>query len=227
MQISDVLRKSSLFSGIGEENVPLALECLGAFERAYPKNSSIVDIGDEIREVGVLVSGSANAVTGTANGDLSIISKLQPGDVFGEAIVFSGIQHSPMRLVAATDCVIIKIGMDHIINPHLTICRFRSAIVENLLRMTASNYVVLNRKLNILSHKSVRERVMRYLSDEMARCASCEFHIPFNRNELAEYLQIERSALSRELSRIRGDGYIDYDRSYFRILETAVFERLR
>lgn len=227
MQIPDVLRRSVLFEGIGEENVPLALECLGAFEHSYQKNGCIVEIGEQIREVGVLISGSANAVMETANGDRSIIDKLQPGDVFGEAIVCSGIQRSPMRLVAVSDCVVVKIGMENIINRKMTQCRFRSAIVENLLRMTSNGYVLLNRKMDILAHKSIRERVMRYLSDEMDRCASCEFCIPFNRNELADYLQVERSALSRELSRIRKEGYIDYERSNFRILETEKFERLR
>lgn len=227
MQIPDILRKSVLFAGIGEENVPLALDCLGAIERRYQKNACIVELGEDVREVGVLVSGSANAISETIGGSRSILNKLRPGDVFGEAIVCSGMQRSPMRLEAAAACVVIKIGMENIINSKLTQCRFRHVIVENLLRMTASGYVALNRKIDILAHKSVRDRVILYLSDEMNRCASCEFHIPFNRNELAEYLQVERSALSRELSRIRNDGYIDYDRSYFRILKTAQFERLR
>lgn len=227
MQVIEVLKTSPLFKGIEEENISCVLDCLGAIECSYAKNNYIIDIGDPVQEVGVLLFGSANAVTETSNGTRSIISKFLPGDVFGEAIVCSGMQRSPMRLIASSECKVIKIGMHNIINPHLTKCRFRSIIVESLLRMTSSSYVALNRKLDILSHKSVRDRVMLYLSDEMVRCSCCEFSIPFNRNEMAEYLQVERSALSRELSRIKSDGYIDYNRCEFRILKVSEFESLR
>ncbi len=228
MQISESIKSSLLFEGIGEENIVLALECLGATQCDYQKNTCIVDIGDPVQEVGVLVFGAANAVTETIDGVRSIIKKLLPGDVFGEAIVCSGMQKSPMRIIAASHCRVMKIGMRNIIHPCIAkCCRFRSTIIENLLRMTSNSYVLLNRKLDILSHKSIRDRVMLYLCDEMDRCSSCEFNIPFNRNEMADYLHVERSALSRELSRIKRDGYIDYDRSTFRILRASEFKCLR
>lgn len=226
MQTSKILKSSLLFKGIQEENISLVLECLGAVECNYKKSNCIVDIGDLVQEVGVIVRGSTNAVTETSKGVRSIISKLSPGDVFGDAIVCSGIQRSPIRLVASSDCQIIKIGMHNIINPNLRECEFRNIIIENLLYMTSSSYVSLNKKLDILSYKSVRDRIMLYLSDEMERCFCCEFCIPFNRNEMAEYLQVERSALSRELGRLKTDGYIDYERSTFKILKLSEFKSL-
>lgn len=226
MQTSEVLKSCYLFEGIEEENITRVLECLGAVECSYRKNHCIVDIGDVMQEVGVIVLGSANAVTETSKGVRSIIRKLSPGDVFGDAIVCSGLQRSPMRFVASCDCQVIKIGMHNIINPDIKKCKFRSIIVENLLRMTSSSYISLNRKMDILSYKSIRDRIMLYLADEMERSSCCVFNIPFNRNEMAEYLQIERSALSRELGRLKNDGYIDYERSTFKILNFSEFRSL-
>jgi len=223
----DILKDCSLFRDMGEELIDKALICLGAFYRTVPKHGYLLDVGDVIREVGVIISGSAIIVTETANGGRTIIDKLLPGDVYGEAIVCSGISRSTNRILAVEECEVVKIGMENIIHANLTKCTIRSQIVENLLRLSANRCVSLNRKMDILSHKSVRERVLYYLSDEMERCNRCDFIIRFSRNELAEYLQLDRSALSRELGRIRDDGIIDYDKARFRILEPAALQQLK
>lgn len=223
----EILKDCSLFYHMGEDLIEKALVCLGAFCRTIPKQGYLLDVGDVIREVGVIISGSANIVTETAGGGRTIIDKLLPGDVYGEAIVCSGISKSTNRIVAAEDCRVVKIGMENIIHANLTKCAIRSRIVENLLRLSAGRCVALNRKMDILSHKSVRERVLYYLSDEMERCNRCEFSIRFSRNELAEYLQLDRSALSRELGRIRNDGIIDFDKARFRILEPEALRQMK
>lgn len=222
----NILRNSRLFYGMHDDWILKALKCLSAFESSYPKGSCFLDIGDTINKVGVLISGSANSVVETASGGRSIIEKLLPADVYGENIVFSGTQKSTMRIIAVEDCKVVKIHMENIIHK-VNNCRFRSMIIENLLRLSASRCVALNRKMDILSHKTVRERVLLYLGEEMERCNGCEFCIHFSRRELAEYLQLDRSALSRELSRMKEEGIIDYNKSKFCILKFDKLEEIK
>lgn len=214
-----VLKKCLLFQGMQDDWILLALQCLGAFECSYQKGCCLLDIGAAINEVGVLISGEANIVVETAGGSRSIIEKLQSGDVYGESIVFARDQKSTSRIFAKRDTKVLKIHMHNIITKEAVKCRFRSMIIENMLKLSAMKNLSLNRKMDILSHKSIRERVMLYLSDEIDRCQTCEFCIAFSQSELAEYLQLDRSAMARELGRMRRDGIIDYERSKFRVLK--------
>ena len=223
----NILRNSMFFYEMEDEWILKALGCLDAFERSYAKGSLLLDNEEIIKEIGILVSGSANIIVETFDGNRSITEKLMPSDVYGESIICSGIQKSSSRIVALENCKVVKIHMENIIHKNLTTCSFRSMIVENLLRLSANRCITLNKKMDILSHKGVRERVLLYLADEMDRCKNCEFSIHFSRNELAEYLRLDRSALSRELSRIKDDGIIDYERSYFHILMPDKLNQLR
>ena len=201
-----------------DEWILKALGYLDAFERSYSKSSLLLDNDEIINEIGILVSGSANIIVETFDGNLSIIEELMPSDIYGESIICSGSQKISSHILSLENCKLVKIRMKNIIHKELITCHFRSMIVKNLLRLSANRCITLNKKIDTLSHKGVRERVLLYLADEMDRCKNCEFSIHFSRNKLAEYLRLDCIALSRELSRTKGDGIIDYEHSYFHIL---------
>ena len=201
-----------------DEWILKALGYLDAFEYSYSKGSLLLDNDEIINEIGILVSGSANIIVETFDGNLSIIEELMPSDIYGESIICLGSQKISSHILALENCKLVKIRMKNIIHKELTTYHFRSMVVKNLLRLSANRCITLNKKIDILSHKGVRERVLLYLADEMDRCKNCEFSIHFSRNELAEYLRLDCIALSRELSRIKDDGIIDYEHSYFHIL---------
>lgn len=217
-----VLKKCLMFQGMADDSIILALKCLGAFESDYPRGDCLLDVGTVINEVGIIIAGEVNIVVETAAGTRTIIEKLLPGDVYGESIVCSRSHKSTSRIVAVRDTKVLKIHMENIITQNASQCRFRTMIIENLLLLSARKNLVLNRKMDILSHKSIRERVLLYLADEMERCQTCEFHIAFSQSELAEYLQLDRSAMVRELGRMRQDGIIEYRRSQFKVLKPEV-----
>ena len=217
------VKASVLFAGIDESEYETVFRCLGAFEQRYRKQEVILELHAPIREVGILDEGIAYSVIDNASGERMIVDKLQPGAVFGEAIVLPGEQSSSVRIEAITDCRVIKISMDNVVTPQSPVCRFRSTIIENLLQMSADRNVAMSRKFDILVHKSIKGRVIAYLSNEMRTVGSRQFSVPFNRGELADYLQVERSALSRELGRMRQEGLIDFHRSTFTILDRETF----
>ncbi len=209
-----------LFEGFSPGDIPLALRCLEAFRREYEKGECILDVEQEFFAVGIFLEGKAYVHREDDLGGRNLIMELRAGEIFGEAVLCAGYSKSLFRIVAASPCEVMFIRMERILNPTLPICPFRSRLVENLLKWISKKSIDLGEKLDIVSQRSLRDRIRIYLSRQARTNGSSEFSIPFSRQDLADYLNVDRSALSRELCRMKDEGMIDFRKNRFRLAET-------
>ena len=151
-------------------------------------------------------------------GRRSVITSAQAGELFGEAFACAGVHQIPVSAVAAADSEIAFISLAHVLTICSNVCQFHSRIIQNLLRMIAEKNLRLNQKIDFMSQKTTKEKLLSYLFAQAKQTGSSDFSIPFDRQALADYLGVERSAMSAELSKLRKEGKIDYYKNHFRIL---------
>ena len=205
-----VLQKTQLFSGISEEDTAVMLECLQAKLRTYKKGEFVVRQGEHISNIMVLAAGKLHIQRDDHWGNRSIISMISAAEMFGEA--YAAPDSSPMLndVLAVEDSAVIFFDVNRIITVCPSACRFHSMVVRNLFFAISEKNRKLVRKLSFMSERTTREKLIAYLSEEAKRQNSSSFSIPFNRQQLADFLSVDRSAMSNELCKMRGEGLLEY-----------------
>lgn len=211
----DIFNHCPLFDGIDRSDIPALLTCLGASVRRIRKNQYILTEGEPAKLVGVLLSGSSAVINQDIYGNRSIISQILPGELFGESFACSGTPVLPVSVVANEDCEVMLIDCRRITTSCSNACGFHNQMIYNLLQSVAMRNLEFHQKLQIVSKRTTRDKLMAYLLSEAKRCGSKSFTIPFDRQELADYLGVERSAMSAELSKLQKDGILQTNRSQF------------
>ncbi|EHM13569.1 cyclic nucleotide-binding domain protein [Jonquetella sp. BV3C21] len=207
--------RTPLFAGFDPHDLPLALACLGASQKEYAKGQTIINLGEPLRLAGVALSGTLHLETCSPDGERQIIIPLEPGDLYGGTEACAGQTCAPFRVVSLQPSRVLHIDLSSVVHPTVPVCPYRAKVMENLLRLLAGQNLQLQQKLEMLSAKSLRDRLLEYLKRQSQKAGSPSFLIPFSRAELADYLGADRSALSRELGRMKSDGLIDFCRSRF------------
>lgn len=213
-----ILKTSPLFQGVDDNDLEAMLSCLGATERKYRKNDVILLAGTRVTSVGILIDGNAQITRDDAEGNRAILSELEKSDLFAEAYVAAGSMEVPITVIATSDCRIIWIPFNKIVGTCSNACGFHKTLVQNMMRVIAVKNIWMNEKMRILSCKTTKEKLMTYLSDYSERVGKNKFRIPFSRNELADFLSVDRSAMSRELGKLRDEGYLKYHKNEFELL---------
>jgi CRP-like cAMP-binding protein len=209
------LHKCALFEAIAEEDLLNLLNCLSARKVTQEAGSFVFTAGDKITSVGIVLSGCLHLIQDDFWGNRSIISAINPADVFGEVFSFTLTEHIPVSVMAAEQSEIILINYKKIITVCSESCPFHTALICNMLKILAEKTLLLMKKMDAITQRSTREKVRVYLSGYAAQTNSASFEIPFNRQQLADYLSVERSALSAELCRMRTAGIIDFNKNKF------------
>ena len=212
-----ILMNTSLFQGVAEQDLEAMLSCLGATERKYNKNDIILLAGTKVTSVGILIDGNAQITREDADGNRAILSELMKADLFAEAYVAAGSAEVPVTVIATSDCRIVWIPFSKIIGTCSSACGFHRTLVQNMMQVIAVKNIMMNEKMRILSCKTTKEKLMTYLSDYSERIGRSRFKIPFTRNELADYLSVDRSAMSRELGRLQAAGFLNYHKNEFEL----------
>ena len=207
-----------LFEHISGEELSAMLECLGARERTCRKGEFIVLEGDVLDCIGAVVEGSVQMRKEDVWGGSSILAVVGPGEVFGESIVCGGLDRSVVSFLAGADTRMLLLSFRRVLCTCSRSCRFHHRLVENMVGLIAAKNVQLMEKLEITSKKSIRERVLTWCSQQAQRSGSPRFTSELGRVELADYLCVDRSALTRELSRMKEEGLLDYERNSFRLI---------
>ncbi len=206
-----------LFEQMDPQGLEHMLSCLQAQRLLAPKGSSILRQGNRADHFGVLLSGSAHIIRGDVNGAHSIIAAIGPMDLFAEAIVCAGRDTLPFHVVATSDCTVLLFEHRRVIAPCAKGCMAHSQLVTALLRAISQKTLQLNQKLEIVMQRTTREKLMAYLLAQSQRAGSPSFTIPFDRQALADYLGVERSAMSTELNRLKKEGWVDFHRNDFHL----------
>ena len=214
------LRKSPLFRGIGDEELALLFQCLAARERSYEKGEVILAEGTPTEQLGVMLSGRALIGFGDAWGNESVLSAAEPGDIFAEA--YACLPGEPLRVsvTAAGRARVLFLNVGRILTPCENACAFHGQLVRNLLAISARKNLRLSGRMLHTGPKTIRGRLMSYFSQCVKEAGSAAFDIPYDRQQLADYLGVDRSAMSHELSRMREDGLLTYRKNRFVLNET-------
>ncbi|MDY3751002.1 Crp/Fnr family transcriptional regulator [Christensenella minuta] len=223
-QYFEILQKNELFEGTDEAELRSMLSCLGYTVRQYPKNDMIWNVGAKAQSFGIVLCGQAQVIREDWFGMRSIIAAIPPGGVFGEAFACAGIPRSPVAVRAGADSAVLFLSAEKLLTVCSSACGFHSRLIRRLTRMLALKNIELNRKIEFMSRRTTKEKLEAYLLSEYGRQKSNPFLIALDRAELADYLGVDRSAMSRELSRMKREGVIDYWKNSFKILD---FETIR
>ena len=210
-----VVKKCPLFAGLGVENISQILPCLSASVRHAEKNSFILSVEDSVSFVGLILSGSVHVVSEDFWGRKDILSQLGPGELFAESFSCAQQEKLPVSVMAVEQTEYMVLSCRKIITTCSSACIFHTQLIANMLQIIANKNLLLMRKIEQLSKRTTREKLLAFLSDEARKAGRNTFDIPFSRQELADYLSVDRSAMSSELGRMREEGLLDFDRSRF------------
>ena len=214
----EILKKCPLFFGIEDEKLLLMLDCLGARVISFDKKYTIFAEGTPAKYIGIMLSGAAQIIQIDFYGNRSILSEISPSEVFAEAFACAEMDTMPVTVVATEACEVMLINCDHILHTCSNNCGFHQQLIFNLMKDLAVKTLMFHQKIEITSKRSTREKLMTYLSLQAKKAGSDSFEIPFDRQELADYLEVERSGLSAEISKLRQEGVIESHKSRFKLM---------
>ena len=221
-------KKCPVFDGIGIESLSALFACLGVKRRRLEKGDALMRTGERADRIGILLSGSLSVSAYDLDGRRTIIKRIGPGEIVAAAQALSGADAMSVDVEADGDCDVLLVKTDRILSPCENACAFHARLVRNIMRTLrnimrtlAVKTLELNRKIEILSHRSTQDRLMSYLRAVAQQKGTAEFDVPFDRQQLADYLCVERSALSAEISRLSKLGLITSRKSHFTLRRTV------
>lgn len=206
---------SPIFAGIDPSDLSAMLKCLNGKRREYKKGEYLLRVGERIDSVGLLCEGRLLIVQEDFLGNRNIMAQVEPGSLFAEAFAYAPDAPSNFSVYAESDAVVIYLEVGRLMKTCTNACSFHSRMIRNMLTELAVKNLAFNEKLTHMSKRTTRAKLLSYLSSQAERQASPDFYIPFNRQQLADYLSVERSAMSSELSKLRDEGYLDFDKNHF------------
>lgn len=214
-----LIHQSGLFAGISMPETEHLLDCMNAEIRTYDKGETILRAGDIIHNIGMILDGTAIIEREDFWGNVSVMADLHPASTFAEA--YASLSRIPVdvTVVATSRCTVIFMDITAISTQCNNACAFHGQMIRNLMRSIAEKNIQLNSKIDCISKKTIREKLMAYLSEESMKNHSASFDIPFNRQQLADYLFVDRSALSNEISKLAHEGILTSNRNHFEILK--------
>ena len=218
MRFSEILHSCPLFETIDLADLEGMLDCLGARYHSYAKGEVILAEGDPARDMGILLSGQIQLIRTDYYGNRSIVLNICPGELFGESFACSRAERLPLSAAAAEACEVLLLDCRRVLTTCHHACAFHSRIIFNLLQIVADRNLALHRKSLITARRTTREKLLTYLMLEAKEAGQADFSIPFDRQELADYLEVDRSGLSAEMSKLKKEGVLDYSKNHFRLL---------
>ena len=213
-----ILKECALFQGIADEDLFRMLTCLGARIQHYEKKHTIFAEGTPARHIGILLSGEVRVIQFDYYGNKSILSRIAPTEVFAEAFACAAVPALPVTMIASEPSTVMLIDCTHILHTCSNHCGFHQSLIYNLMKDLASKTILFHQKIEITSKRTTREKLLTYLAIEARRTGSDSFLIPFDRQELADYLEVDRSGLSVEIGKLRAEGIIENRKNRFVLL---------
>lgn len=214
----DALMNCILFNEMTADEILILIACLKPRIRRFTKNSIANLAGEPFEGIGVVLRGQASIVKESGAGNRIILAILMPGDIFGEMAAFSGGGVWPATIIAQTDIDIMYIPPDKMVSQCRNACENHRMLIMNMLSILSGKALALSRKLEYLSVKNMRGRIAKFLIEQYRKTGQTMFMLPMNRNEMADFLNVARPSLSREMCSMRDEGLIDFHRSSVRLM---------
>lgn len=213
-----VLAQCPLFEGIPMEDLQTMLGCIGGRVLEAAKGQFIFREGDPATHVGMVLTGAVQLLREDYYGNRSIVAHIGPAQLFGESYACASVPSLPVSIVADTDSIVLLMDCRRITTTCSSACSFHNRIIFNLLRLVATSNLIFDQKIQITSQRTTREKLMAYLLNQAKLQGSSSFTIPYDRQGLADYLEVDRSGLSAEISKLRREGILECEKNNFRLL---------
>lgn len=209
------LTNTALFRGTTLEEAQAMLSCLGSYTKQYKKGDTIYHAGEVAEDMGLVINGSIDIECDDVWGNRSILDRVERGQIFAETYACIPGETMLVNVVAAEKCEILFLNAARLLTTCADSCTHHNKLIKNLLQISAQKNLSLSRRILHTSSKSIRGRLLSYLSEQAKKNGSYQFTIPFNRQQLADYLSVDRSALSNELSKMQNEGILHYEKNAF------------
>ncbi len=213
------LSKTILFQGAAPDEIEQMLGCLGAESKMFEKGVRIYCAGDYTRLMGLVLHGGVNIENDNLWGNTTILGHISAGQIFAEAYACTAGEPLMVNVVASETTEVLFLNVERILQVCPSACPYHSKLVRNLLAVMAQKNLNLSQRIFYTSPKTIRGRLVSYLSDQAVRQGSCKITIPFNRQQLADYLGVDRSAMSNELGKMQRDGLLTVKKNKFELNE--------
>ena len=210
--------KSPLFDGIQPSDMKSMLHCIGYRIRNFSKGEIIAFEGENLKHISIVLSGSVDMVKEDLWGNKTMLVRMRQDALFGETFACGDDNLSVVTFVVSEDAKIMFMPFSRVMHSCTMACEFHHRLIENMVKVIANKNRDLMQKVDVVSKRTIREKLLAYLSIQSQQQNSRYFVSPLGRVELAEYLCVDRSALTRELAKMKEEGLIDYDKNCFRIL---------
>ena len=214
-----ILKRTKLFSGLGDDDILSMLNCLNAAVRQYNKGEYVFRQGEYIHDLMILASGRLHIQKEDYWGNLNILNEIRSGEIFGEAYIVPDSGTLMNDIIAAEASTVLFFNMERILTVCPSACPFHTRLLKNMFYTISDKNKRLVQKISYISQRSTKEKLLSYLSDEAKRQNSSSFSIPFDRQQLADFLSVDRSAMSNELCRLRDEGMLDFHKNEFTLYE--------
>lgn len=216
-----ILQKCPLFDGIRPEDLPGMLSCMGAKLVPAKRGQILFHEGASTQFVGIVLTGSLQLIREDFYGNRSLLTHISPTQLFGESYAFSGAAFLPVSVIADEDCHVLLLDSRRLTTCCSNACDFHNRVIFNLLHLVSRKNLLLHQKIQITSRRTTREKLMAYLLQQAKNAGSSQFTIPYDRQELADYLEVDRSGLSAEISKLRKEGVLTCEKNRFQLLREA------
>lgn len=211
-----LLSNAKLFQGISTPDIQKVLHCLSSHIKSYKKGEKVFSIGDEIQEIGLILSGSVFIENNDFWGNRSILAFIGKDNIFAESYALAH-EKLLITVIAAEPTDVLFLKTRSLITMCSNACPFHNKLIQNLLSISSHNNIRLSQRIINTSSKTIRGRLVSYLSQEAHKKLSDEFRIPLNRQELADYLNVDRSALSNELAKMKDEKLLSFRKNEFQL----------
>ncbi|MDD7719083.1 MAG: Crp/Fnr family transcriptional regulator [Eubacteriaceae bacterium] len=212
-----ILRESDFFAAMSDDEILKALDCINAHPTKATRDQYVLRAGDSTENMGLLLSGSALIVQEDLWGHRNIMTKIAPGGFFAEPFAILPDVALNISVVANEDCHILFLNLKKMLTVCPSACQHHNKLIQNLVAVLSKKILLFNDKITHMSKRTTGDKIMSYLSSESVRQCSLEFDIPFNRQQLADYLCVDRAAMSVEISKLQKAGLLESHRNHFKL----------
>lgn len=213
-----VLKHTQLFAGIEESEIEVMTSCLGMEIHHYKKGDYVYRSGEFVRVISILIGGALLIQRDDYWGNRSIVSSISIGDIFGEAYATQNSEAILNDVIATEDSVVLTFEVSKLLTVCSNSCRFHTQVITNLVQSLSAKNRLLTQKIDCMAKRNTRDKLIAYLSGQAQKAGSSSFMIPFNRQQLADYLAVDRSAMSNELCKMRDTGMLTFEKNSFTLV---------